>query len=541
MNACEIMGKCVTECGDFGGVCRFSGQILGQMSYETSLRLFENSALFRGKIPTLRQPHLKIQGKQGEGKHTIVVSCRLLTNRCDVHEEEEEEGCGSVVAVKYLKRHVLANPNKFKRAVASLTKEARFLSAFDHPNIVKLRGAAMGIVPKKEGSSCCGFFVATELVQRTLQKLILRWRVRGRRRRTRLQQNYYFGDDDEEEEAKKWDFVDRLRVALDIASAMEYLHLRQIVYRDLNPYSIGICSKDRTAKLIDFGLAEELKPDQEATSAGRYTLTDETETWRYSLTREKETWRYMAPEVARSEPSGLPSDVYSFGILLWELCTVAKPFRGYDKERYVELVVDGKERPNIDSARYPEFADSDLCDLMKDCWSDLPKNRPTFGVIHKTLEKIVKNASLLVPSSGKLGSLVSRSSFYSILSSLNCFGSANPRTAAVGANGYEPQEDNGTSTTVTDSESFEDDWEFGDEAISPNSQRTISSDMIGTTYPIGCVATAAAKQASVENRTSVLNQGSVAPGVPKLQATMAKNAPWKQEVFRHVGGEDKTF
>jgi len=150
---------------------------------------------------------------------------------------------------------------------------------------------------------------------------------------------------------------------------------------------IGICSKDRTAKLIDFGLAEELKPDQEATSAGRYTLTDETETWRYSLTREKETWRYMAPEVARSEPSGLPSDVYSFGILLWELCTVAKPFRGYDKERYVELVVDGKERPNIDSARYPEFADSDLCDLMKDCWSDLPKNRPTFGVIHKTLEK----------------------------------------------------------------------------------------------------------------------------------------------------------
>ena len=124
-------------------------------------------------------------------------------------------------------------------------------------------------------------------------------------------------------------------------------------------------------KIFDFGLAKELDPSL------RHGCTEF-----YELSGNTGSLRYMAPEVARSEPYNLTADVYSFGLLLWQVCSMDLPYDGMNRQDHSELVVYGNERPPLDSSW-----STPLRILMKRAWEPDPSVRPSMDSIYKILKR----------------------------------------------------------------------------------------------------------------------------------------------------------
>jgi serine/threonine protein kinase len=124
-------------------------------------------------------------------------------------------------------------------------------------------------------------------------------------------------------------------------------------------------------KIFDFGLAKELDP------ALRHGCTEF-----YELSGNTGSLRYMAPEVARSEPYNLTADVYSFGLLLWQVCSLDLPYDGMNRQDHAELIVHGNERPPLDSSW-----STPLRILMKRAWEPDPSVRPSMDSIYKILKR----------------------------------------------------------------------------------------------------------------------------------------------------------
>jgi serine/threonine protein kinase len=96
----------------------------------------------------------------------------------------------------------------------------------------------------------------------------------------------------------------------------------------------------------------------------------------------------MSPEVAKEKPYNKTVDVYSFGIMLWELCTAEKPFYGYSGNKHMQQVVLGGERPRMDRD-HTAFWPPNLQWLMKRCWSACASTRPSFTEIKQVLQDVL--------------------------------------------------------------------------------------------------------------------------------------------------------
>lgn len=97
-----------------------------------------------------------------------------------------------------------------------------------------------------------------------------------------------------------------LAIALDIARGMEYIHSQGVIHRDLKPENVLI-DQDFCLKIADFGIAcEEAHCDTLANDPG--------------------TYRWMAPEMIKRKPYGRKVDLYSFGLILWELVAGTVPY-----------------------------------------------------------------------------------------------------------------------------------------------------------------------------------------------------------------------
>lgn len=102
----------------------------------------------------------------------------------------------------------------------------------------------------------------------------------------------------------------------------------------------------------------------------------------YELSGNTGSLRYMSPEVARSEPYNLTADVYSFGLLLWQVCSLNLPYDGMNRQDHSELVVHGNERPPLNA----EWS-TPLRILMKRAWEPDPAVRPSMDSIYKILKR----------------------------------------------------------------------------------------------------------------------------------------------------------
>lgn len=143
------------------------------------------------------------------------------------------------------------------------------------------------------------------------------------------------------------------------------------VPRDCFHRPLIIISTTGDVKIFDFGLAKELDPSL------RHGCTEF-----YELSGNTGSLRYMSPEVARCEPYNLTADVYSFGLLLWQVCSLMLPYDGMNRQDHSELVVYGNERPPLDSSW-----STPLRILMKRAWEPDPSVRPSMESIYKILRR----------------------------------------------------------------------------------------------------------------------------------------------------------
>ncbi|OVA08444.1 Protein kinase domain [Macleaya cordata] len=158
----------------------------------------------------------------------------------------------------------------------------------------------------------------------------------------------------------------RLRMALDVAKGMNYLHTSHptIVHRDLKSPNL-LVDKNWVVKVCDFGLSR-LK---------HHTFLSSKST--------AGTPEWMAPEVLRNEPSNEKCDVYSFGVILWELATLRMPWSGMNPMQVVGAVGFQNRRLEI-----PEEVDPAVAQIICDCWQSDPNLRPSFSQLMSVLKRL---------------------------------------------------------------------------------------------------------------------------------------------------------
>ncbi|GAV74330.1 Pkinase_Tyr domain-containing protein [Cephalotus follicularis] len=153
-----------------------------------------------------------------------------------------------------------------------------------------------------------------------------------------------------------------ISIALDIAHGMEYIHSLGIIHRDVKPENVLI-DQDFHMKIADFGIAcEEVYCDALADDPG--------------------TYRWMAPEMIKHKYYGQKVDVYSFGLILWEMVAGTIPYEDMNPIQAAFAVVNKNLRPPI-----PGNCPPALRALIEQCWLFQPEKRPEFWQVVKVLEQ----------------------------------------------------------------------------------------------------------------------------------------------------------
>lgn len=265
--------------------------------------------------------------------------------------------------IKNLNPKLAFNPKKLVVGAKDLVMEAHFLSSLRHPNIIELQGwSAAGIAGFSETGRADGFFLVFDRLKETLSKKISTWRERSKetkkgtimKSRTSLRMQL---------------FAERVQVAIDIADAVQYMHGKRIVYRDLKPANIGF-DESGVLKVFDFGLAVELPEGTDPNST-------------FNLAGNTGTSRYMAVEVIRKHPYNVKADVFSFSILLWEIMALCKPYDGLVGQQVKECVSVFGERPAI-----PRTWPTTLRRILRRGWCENLLDRPFISEVKEVLVKL---------------------------------------------------------------------------------------------------------------------------------------------------------
>ena len=164
------------------------------------------------------------------------------------------------------------------------------------------------------------------------------------------------------------DWNKKLEILDNIVRGLDHIHDQGIIHRDLHSGNI-LCENELDVVISDFGLSKSA------------TESSSNDNENYGIIP------YMAPEIFKRQKYTTASDVYSFGMIMWELMTGRMPF--WDQAQDTELIIDicdGLRPPTVTNAS------GGYIDLMQTCWDSDPNKRPTSDHIINTLfEEIIPN------------------------------------------------------------------------------------------------------------------------------------------------------
>ncbi|CAH8386488.1 unnamed protein product [Eruca vesicaria subsp. sativa] len=298
--------------------------------------------------------NFKIEPTKAEAE---ALSRGLQTIRNDDLEEIRELGSGtygsvyhgkwkgSDVAIKRIKASCFAGkPSERERLIEDFWKEALLLSSLHHPNVVSFYGIV------RDGPDGSLATVAEFMVNGSLKQFL-------------------------QKKDRTIDRRKRLIIAMDTAFGMEYLHGKNIVHFDLKCENLLVNMRDPqrpVCKIGDLGLSK-VKQKTLVSGGVRGTLP------------------WMAPELLSGKSNMVSEkiDVYSFGIVMWELLTGEEPYADMHCASIIGGIVNNSLRPKI-----PQWCDPEWKGLMESCWASEPTERPSFAEISQKLRTMAAAMNL---------------------------------------------------------------------------------------------------------------------------------------------------
>lgn len=303
--------------------------------------------------PCIKEEETELPATQAEAE-AIARGLQIIRN--DDLEDLKELGTGtygtvyhgkwrgSDVAIKRIKATCfMGHPSVQERLMSDFWKEAGTLSQLHHPNVV----AFYGVVP--DGPEGTLATVTEYMVNGSLRQVLVR--------------------KDRTIDRKK-----RLLIAMDAAFGMEYLHSKRIVHFDLKSENLLVNMRDAhrpICKVGDLGLSK-VKRRTLVSGGVRGTLP------------------WMAPELLSGDNLVTEKvDVYSFGIVMWELLSGEDPYANMHCGTIIGGIVNNTLRPPI-----PCWCDPSWRELMEKCWSGNPADRPGFSVVASELRAIAMSMNI---------------------------------------------------------------------------------------------------------------------------------------------------